>query len=108
MENTRENPTAYIVGAVIVIVGLFIIERFNYLLFHSLAELFSIIIAITLFLIMWNSQKYMVNKALVFISIGYLFIAIIDLLHTLSYQGMSIFKDYNFYANQLWVAARYM
>lgn len=107
MENTRD-PVAYIVGVVIVIVGLFITERVNYLLFHSLAELFSIIIAITLFLIMWNSKKYMVNKVLVFISSGYLFIAIIDLLHTLSYQGMSIFKDYGFYANQLWVAARYM
>lgn len=108
MESIRENPLNYIVGGVIVIAGLFISERVNYLLFHSLAELFSIIIAITLFLIMWNSKKYMVNKALVFISIGYLYIAIIDLLHTLSYQGMSIFKDYDFYANQLWIAARYM
>ncbi|MDR3583939.1 MAG: MASE3 domain-containing protein [Desulfosporosinus sp.] len=108
MEGIRENLLNYIVGGVLVIAGLFVSERVNYLLFHSLAELFSIIIAVTLFLIMWNSKKYMENKALVFISIGYLFIAIIDLLHTLSYQGMAIFKDYDFYANQLWIAARYM
>lgn len=108
MESTREHPLNEIAGAAVVIVGLFMAGRSNYLLFHSLAELFSIIIAITLFLIMWNSKKYMVNKALVFISIAYLFIAFIDLLHTLSYQGMPIFKDYDFYANQLWIAARYM
>ncbi len=108
MESSRENSGNYIIGGVAVIVGLYISERFNYLLFHSLAEFFSIIIAITLFLIMWNSKKYMVNKALVFISIGYLFIASIDLLHVLSYQGMAIFTDYDFYANQLWIAARYM
>lgn len=108
MESTRENLLNVIAGAVAVIVGLFIAGRSNYLLFHSLAELFSIIIAITLFLIMWNSKKYMVNKTLVFISIAYLFIGFIDLLHTLSYQGMPIFKDYDFYANQLWIAARYM
>lgn len=108
MERIRENPMNYMAGSIVVIAGLFIVERFNYLLFHSLAELFSIIIAVTLFLIMWNSKKYMENKALVFISIGYLFIASLDLLHTLSYQGMSIFKDYDFYANQLWIAARYM
>jgi signal transduction histidine kinase/CheY-like chemotaxis protein len=108
MENIKENPVNYIIGVVIVIAGLYISERFNYLLFHSLAELFSIVIAITLFLIMWNSKKYMENKVLVFIGTGYLFISVLDLLHTLSYQGMPIFKDYDFYANQLWIAARYM
>jgi signal transduction histidine kinase/CheY-like chemotaxis protein len=108
MEKIKENPVNYLIGVVIIIAGLFITERFNYLLFHSLAELFSIVIAITLFLIMWNSKKYMENKVLIFIGIGYLFIAIIDLLHTLAFPGMSIFKDYEFYANQLWIAARYM
>lgn len=108
MKSTREKPVNYIVGGVFIIVGLLISVRVNYLLFHSLAELFSIIIAFTLFLIMWNSKKYMENKALVFISIAYLFVAFIDLLHTLSYVGMNIFTDYDYYANQLWIAARYM
>ena len=108
MKNLREGPATYIVGAFVGIVGLALLERVNYLLFHSVAELFSIIIAFSLFLIMWNSKKYMENKVLVFIGIAYLFIAILDLLHALSFQGMAIFKDYDFYANQLWVAARFM
>ena len=49
----------------------------------------------------------MENNYLLFISLAYLFIGFIDLLHTLSYAGMNIFRDYDFYANQLWIAARY-
>jgi hypothetical protein len=43
-----------------------------------------------------------------FIGIAYLFIALLDLLHTLAYKGMPIFTDYDYYANQLWIGARYL
>ncbi|MDD5286371.1 MAG: MASE3 domain-containing protein [Desulfuromonadaceae bacterium] len=39
---------------------------------------------------------------------NHLFIGVLDLLHTLSYKGMPIFTDYDYYANQLWIAARYL
>jgi signal transduction histidine kinase len=78
----------------------------NYLLFHSLVELFSIIVAATVFIITWNSIKYIKNPYLIMVGVSYLFIGILDLLHTLSYKGMPIFTDYDFYANQLWIAAR--
>jgi hypothetical protein len=42
------------------------------------------------------------------VGISYLFIGILDLLHTLAYKGMPIFTDYDYYANQLWIAARYL
>jgi hypothetical protein len=45
---------------------------------------------------------------LVFIGIAYLYIGFIDLLHTLSFHGMSIFTDYDYYANQLWIGARFV
>jgi len=61
-----------------------------------------------MFMIAWNSQKYIQSSYLVFIAIAYLFIAGLDLLHTLSYKGMKIFEDYDYYANQLWIAARYL
>jgi signal transduction histidine kinase/ActR/RegA family two-component response regulator len=80
----------------------------NYLLFHSIVELFSIIIACLLFVITWNSYRYIQNQYLQFVGIAYLFIAALDLLHTLSFKGMSVFKDYDYYANQLWIAARYL
>ncbi|MEE4264543.1 MAG: MASE3 domain-containing protein [Desulfobacteraceae bacterium] len=91
-----------------VLVGLYFTSRINYLLFHSLAEIFSIVVACSLFLIAWNSRQYIKNPYLLFIGIAYLFVGSLDLLHTLTYKGMPIFTDYDFYANQLWIGARYM
>ena len=90
------------------LIGLYFTSRINYLLFHSLAEIFSIVVACALFMIAWNSRQYIKNPYLLFIGIAYLFIGSIDLLHTLTYKGMPIFTDYDFYANQLWIGARYM
>lgn len=90
------------------LVGLFFTTTVNYLLFHSLAELISIVVAGSFFMITWNSRQFIKNPYLLFIGIAYLFIALLDLLHTLSYKGMPIFTDYDYYANQLWIAARYL
>jgi len=89
---------------------LFMISQNNYLLFHSLAELFSIVIAFGIFVIGWNSRKYYRNNYLLFIGIAYLFVAFFDTLHTLAYKGMAVFKGYddNNLPPQLWLVARYM
>lgn len=92
----------------IALIGLYFTTSVNYLLFHSLAEVFSIVVAFSIFVIAWNSKKYLRNPYLLFVGIAYLFIAFLDLLHTLSYKGMPIFTDYAYYANQLWIAARYV
>ncbi len=93
---------------IIVLIGLYFTTFVNYLLFHTLAEVFSIVVAGAFFMITWNSKQYIKNPYLLFIGIAYLFIAFLDLLHTISYKGMPIFTDYGFYANQLWIGARYM
>ncbi len=95
-----------LIGAVLI--GLFFSALVNYLLFHSLAEIFSIVVAFSFFMITWNSKIYIKNQYLLFIGIAYLFIAFLDLLHTLAYKGMPIFTDYDYYANQLWIGARYL
>jgi len=90
------------------LVALYFTGFYNYLLFHSLAELFSIIIACGVFMIAWNARDLMETPALVHLGIAYLFIAFLDILHTLAYPGMGIFTDYSYHANQLWIAARYI
>ena len=92
----------------VIFVGLYFTSWINYLLFHTLAEGFSIVVASSIFVIAWNCRKYIRNQYLLFIGIAYLFIAILDLLHTLAYKGMPIFTDYDYYANQLWIGARYL
>lgn len=86
----------------------FLYHTHHYLLFHTLAELFSIVVAWAMFMIAWNSRQYIENGYLTFIAIAYFFIGGVDLLHTLAYHGMPIFTDYDYYANQLWLVARYM
>lgn len=84
-----------------VAVALLVSSFYNYLLFHVVAEFFSIAIAFTIFVITWNSLRYIQHTYLTLIGIGYLFIGVLDIFHTMGFQGMGIFKDYDFYANQL-------
>ncbi len=92
-----------------ILFGLYLTSLYSYLLFHSLAEIFSIIIACGIFMIAWNSRRFLDNHYLLFIGIAYLFVGGLDLVHTLAYKGMGVFSGYN--ANlptQLWIAARYL
>jgi len=94
---------------VILLVGLYQISQSNYLLFHGLAELFSIVVAGSIFTVYWNSRRFVENNYFIFISVAYLFIGLIDLVHILAYKGMGVFPAYD--ANlptQLWIAARYL
>ena len=100
---------SYIGIGLFTIFVLYLMSYYNYLLFHSIAELFSILIAFSIFIIGWNTRKYMDNSYFLLLGIAYLFIGLIDLIHTLGYIGMGIFLGYatNLPA-QLWIAARYL
>ncbi|MFX1238868.1 MAG: MASE3 domain-containing protein [Promethearchaeota archaeon] len=82
---------------------------YNFLLFHSIAELFSIVIAGGIFVIGWNSREHMDSAFFLVVGVSFLFIGIIDLVHTLSYKGMGLFIEYGPNLSvQLWIAARYL
>ncbi len=99
---------APLIGAVI-FGGLYFASQHSFLLFHSLAELFSIVVAFGIFALAWNSRRYIDNDYLIVIGIAYLFVGIIDLVHTLAYKGMGVFQGYDAnLATQLWIAARYL
>ncbi len=61
---TASRGIARIVSFAIIIGGLVAASRYHYLLFHSLAELFSVIVAAGLFMIAWNSRTFMENNYL--------------------------------------------
>jgi len=105
---SSHNRIFYWFFMITLMTGLYLTTKVNYILFHSIAELFSVVVAASVFIITWNSVKYIKNPYLITVGISYLFIGILDLLHTLAYKGMPIFTDYDYYANQLWIAARSM
>ena len=103
------NKLMIIISGIFILLGLYLLSLYNYLLFHSIAEIFSVIIACVIFMVAWNSRRFLDNNYLLFLGIAYLFIAGLDLVHTLGYKGMAIFKGYDTnLATQLWIAARYM
>ncbi len=98
-----------IITVFLFLVGLYLTSLYSYLLFHSLAEFFSIVVACGIFLVAWNSRRFLENNYLLFAGIAYLFVAGIDLLHTLSYTGMGVFQGYGTdLPTQLWIVARYL
>ncbi len=93
----------------LIFLGLYLASLYSYPLFHSLVEIFSIVIACGIFVIAWNSRQFIDNHYLLFIGIAYLFIGFLDLIHTLAYKGMGVFIGFD--ANlptQLWIASRYL
>ena len=101
-----ERSVKILIG-LIVLSLLYVSSLYNYLLFHTLAEVFSICIAVTVFLVTWNAAHVIQNKYLLLVGFAYLFIGFMDLMHTISYPGMAIITDYDYHANQVWLAARY-
>jgi PAS domain S-box-containing protein len=94
--------------AAALLLGLWLVGIRNYLLFHTLAESFSIVIAFSIFIIAWNSRRLMENGYLLFLGIAYLFVGGIDLIHTLAYTGMGVFPGQTTnLATELWIGARY-
>jgi len=92
-----------------ILFGIYLTSFYNYLLFHSLAEFFSIVIGCGIFMVAWNGQRFLNNDYLLFLGTAYLFVAGIDFLHTLSYAGMGVFPNYDTnLPTQLWIAARYL
>ena len=88
--------------------GLYLSSLYSFLLFHSLMEIFSIVVGCCIFVLAWNSRERLDNNYLLFLGIAYLFVSALDLVHTLAYKGMGVFPGYD--ANlptQLWIAARY-
>ncbi len=98
-----------LISTALIFCGLYLSKLYSYLLFHSLAEIFSIVVACGIFMVAWNARRYLDNNYLLFLGIAYLFIAGIDLAHTLAYHGMGIFSiSRSNLPTQLWVVARYM
>lgn len=99
----------YLLGTTIIAGILLWIGFRNYLLFHVLVELFSVVIALSVFLLMWNARKLITNKVFIILGICFLCVGTLDLIHLITYKGMNIISGVS--ANiptQLWLLSRYL
>ena len=81
----------------------------NYLLFHTLAELFSIVIAMVALVVATTSQRFTRNHFVVYIAVAIGWCGALDLLHMVVLDGMQQLPGNSADpAIQLWVAARFI
>jgi len=95
--------------AALLVVGFYIIARANYLLYHALIELFSVVVAGLIFTVSWitRDQEYSLFPSV--IGVGYAFVGLLDIIHTIAYKGMGIFAETGAnLATQLWIAGRFL
>lgn len=106
--NANEGLSATVTVAVhgVALVGLWVMAQHNYLLFHSLVEVFSVVISSALLFLAWNSRGITSDRSLLFLGISYASVGFLDLIHTLAFVGMGVFDTAGFPANQLWIGAR--
>ncbi len=62
------------------------------LLFHTLAELFSIFVGLLMLVVVLNTQHFVRNDFLIFLGIGYFSISVLDALHAFTIKGMPFFN----------------
>jgi diguanylate cyclase (GGDEF)-like protein len=88
---------------------LYFISVINYLFFHALVEGFAIIVATLIYILATRTYKYSQNSVFLFLGKSYLFVAILDLMHMLTYKGMGVFPGFGADTpTQLWIAGRFL
>jgi len=93
--NTRiKNNFISLFSYPIIIVSALLLARYfnGVLLFHTLAELFSIFVGLLMLVVVLNTQHFVRNDFLIYLGIGYFAISLIDTMHTFTVKGMPFFN----------------
>jgi diguanylate cyclase (GGDEF)-like protein/PAS domain S-box-containing protein len=83
------------------------LSQTHFLLFHTLVELFAVVVAIISAIVAWHTYALAKNQFLLLLGCGYFFIGGLDLAHTLTFKGLP-FLDNNSgnMSLQFWIIAR--
>ena len=102
-------PINRLMATALIIIALYLTSFYSFLLFHSITEIFTVVVVGSIFVLAWNTRHWMENGYFLFIGISFLLVGTLDFLHTLAYKGMNVFPEYNAnLATQLWILARYI
>jgi hypothetical protein len=84
------------------------LSQSHFLLFHSLVELFVVVVAIISAIVAWHTYALAKNQFLLLLGCGYFFIGGLDLAHMLTFRGLP-FLDNNTgnVSLQFWIVARF-
>lgn len=103
----RDAIIGSLAGAAAVVVALLLLSRADYLLFHSIVEIFALLVAFGIFVLAWNTRPIVDNRYLLSLGVGSLFVGIVTMLHMFAYRGMGVFPNATTdLATQLWIISR--
>ena len=109
MKNKILKIFLFTIIAILILVLLYFISQYNYILFHFIAEISSIVIGVCIFLIAINTIQTTNTVFMIFMGTSFLTSSAIDFLHTLAYKGVNIFSGFDTnLPTQLWVSARFI
>ncbi len=100
----------FVAAALLVVMGVLFAGRFvHYLLFHTMAELFAIVVSFSIFVLAWISNRYLTNGYLIVLGGSYAAVGMVDVLHTLTFKGMNLFPGVSTnIPTQYWLTARFL
>ncbi len=110
---SRDEPglgrAAWIAGGLILLLCLGLVRFYSFMLFHVLAEGFSIVVAVATFLIVWHARRTMASGFLTLLGTAYLCVAGLDMVHTITYRGMGVIENATQNQSvQTWLIARWI
>jgi len=107
-DNTKTNSLIFIYIPLLLI-ALLVYTRFyvNYLVFHSFAEYFTVIVGFSISMVTYYTYSFTKNRYLLFIGFGYFWISILDMMHVQTFPGMKLYDNNNINITlTLWVLTR--
>ncbi|MFQ3574564.1 MAG: MASE3 domain-containing protein, partial [Thermodesulfovibrionales bacterium] len=91
------------------LVFIYALYYLDFLVFHIVIETYTVFIAFALALFIWNTRQYHSNNFFLILGLAFVYIGIVDFIHTFAYEGMG-FKNLSNSnrASQLWIFNRYV
>jgi signal transduction histidine kinase len=85
-----------------------VMEKSSYLVFHNVAEFFSIMVSLCVFSVGWYTYDQSKDQRSLFLGTAFLVVGLLDFMHTLSNAAMPAFITPNSTnkSTQFWIAAR--
>lgn len=96
------TPVVLIIPAI-----LFLAYRWNPQFSHNLAEMFSVTVACSVFMLTWNARKFIDNHYFIILGIAYLFVGVIDYLHAALFEGIFSRSEHT-PSVEIWFAGRFL
>ena len=93
----------------LMLMALSLVSAYSYPVFHTAAELFTVVVSCGVFVLAWNTRHYVKGPYLLHLGIATLCSGTIDVLHLMAYKEVALFPGYGTdLPTSLWIAARFV